>query len=74
MWPRAFCLVQVVNSVLHDDVRLGPSCTVHNCILSSGVSLGEGVRLRDCQLAPGYSVPAGAEFTEEVLPVAPLRD
>ena len=66
--------LQVVNSVLMDDVRLGANCAVHGCIISTGCSLGEGVRLRDCQLAPGYAVPAGAELTEEVLPPPPYKE
>ena len=66
--------VQVVNSVLMDDVRLGANCAVHGCIISAGCSLGEGVRLRDCHLAPGYAVPAGAELTEEVLPPPPYKE
>ena len=66
--------LQVVNSVLMDDVRLGANCAVHGCIISAGCSLGEGVRLRDCQLAPGYAVPAGAELTEEVLPPPPYKE
>jgi ADP-glucose pyrophosphorylase len=66
--------VQIVSSVLMDDVRVGPGCAVHNCILSAGVALGEGVRLRDCQVAPGYAVPAGADLTEEVLPPAAPRE
>ena len=72
--PLPFPL-QIVNSVVMDDVRTGPSCAVHNCVLSQGCVLGEGARLRDCYLAPGYAVPAGAELTEEVLPAAvPPRD
>lgn len=66
--------LQVVNSVVGDDVRTGPNCAIHNCVIASGCTLGEGARLRDCQLAPGYSVPAGADLTEEVLPPPPYRE
>lgn len=72
--PPSPRLLQVVNSVLMDDVRTGPNCAIHNCVLSAGCVLGEGARLRDCQLAPGYAVPAGAELTEEVLPPPALRE
>lgn len=67
-------LLQVVNSVLGDDVRTGPNCAIHNCVIASGCTLGDGARLRDCQLAPGYSVPAGADLTEEVLPAPAHRE
>lgn len=65
---------QVQNSVLLDDVRTGPGCSIRGCVLGAGCVVGEGARLVDCQLAPGYAVPAGAELSEETLPPAAVRD
>jgi mannose-1-phosphate guanylyltransferase len=58
------CLVgqdaTVARSVLHDGVRIGERCELHECIVGEGARLGDGVHVESgAVIGPGARVDSG---------------
>jgi mannose-1-phosphate guanylyltransferase len=53
----------VRESVLLDDVVVGPRSEIDACIVGRRAVIGDGARLRDCVVGDGGRVPAGAVLT-----------
>lgn len=59
--------MQVINSVIMDDVVIAEGCHIQNSVIATGAQLQERVNMRDCHIGPGYVISEGSEHRAEVL-------